>query len=101
MIIKVFSDLRRNAYKTGWTDLLFMNNFVHWNNNLMLHSWFIAVNVQLCIIGIPLLHLLRKKPKLTVILMAISSLVGCIVVCITLALNDYPPAMLMMTAQYE
>ncbi|OQR78077.1 nose resistant to fluoxetine protein 6-like [Tropilaelaps mercedesae] len=98
---EVFSDIRRNVYKTGWTDLFFVNNFVHWNDNLMLHSWFIAVNVQLCILGVPLTHALQRRPYLTGIIMALASFLGCVIVCVTLSINEYPPAMLVMTTQYE
>ncbi|XP_022705612.1 nose resistant to fluoxetine protein 6-like isoform X1 [Varroa jacobsoni] len=98
---EVFSNIRRNVYETSWTNLIFVNNFVQWSDNLMLHSWFIAVNMQLFIVGVPLAHALRRRPRLTSVIMAMASLLGCVVVCITLAVNEYPPAMLMMTAQYD
>ncbi|XP_018494158.2 nose resistant to fluoxetine protein 6 [Galendromus occidentalis] len=98
---ETFSTISRNMYSTSWTDFLFCNNFIHWNDNVMVHTWFIALNVQLCIIGIPLAHFLRRNTRLTVIGMTIASLFGCFLASGLIYFNQYPPTMLMMTSQYE
>jgi len=98
---ETFAMLTRNMYTTGWMDLLFVNNFIHWTQNAMVHTWFIAVNIQFCIIGVPLANLLRKKPRVAITLMTVISLLGCVVNTALIHVNRYPPSMLMMTAQYD
>ena len=97
---QTFSTINKNIYVTSWADFLFVNNFLHWKDNVTVHTWFIALNIQLCFIGIPLAHYLRKNTRMTVIFMTVISLFGCVLATAFIYFYKYPPTMLMMTSQY-
>ncbi|KAM7303679.1 nose resistant to fluoxetine protein 6 [Ixodes scapularis] len=67
----------------------------------MLHSWFLSLNMQYFIIGIPLTLMLFRNPGATsVVILALT--LACSAATSTVAyLNNLPPTMLMMTSDWS
>lgn len=49
--------------KNWWTNLLFINNYVHSNEMCMLHSWYLACDMHFFIIGIFLTYIIWRWNK--------------------------------------
>ncbi|CAN7991498.1 unnamed protein product [Ixodes pacificus] len=46
-----------------WSNLLYFSNYMSYTKMCMLHSWFLSLNMQYFIIGIPLALMLFRKAK--------------------------------------
>ncbi|CAN7993532.1 unnamed protein product [Ixodes hexagonus] len=84
-----------------WSNMLYFSNYMSYTKMCMLHSWFLSLNMQYFIIGIPLALMLFRNPGATsVIILALT--VGCSAATSTVAyLNNLPPTMLMMTSDWS
>ncbi|KAM7303680.1 nose resistant to fluoxetine protein 6 [Ixodes scapularis] len=84
-----------------WSNLLYFSNYMSYTKMCMLHSWFLSLNMQYFIIGIPLTLMLFRNPGATsVVILALT--LACSAATSTVAyLNNLPPTMLMMTSDWS
>ncbi|XP_046386723.1 nose resistant to fluoxetine protein 6-like [Ischnura elegans] len=47
-----------------WTNLLYINTFVNPERMCMIQSWYMTVDMQLFMIGVPMTFLIHRKPKI-------------------------------------
>ncbi|XP_063224842.1 nose resistant to fluoxetine protein 6-like [Bacillus rossius redtenbacheri] len=62
-----------------WTNLLFINNYVHPDNMCMFQSWYLSVDTQLFIVGILLVYCIGRWPCLGYSLLASLSTLAILV----------------------
>lgn len=51
--------------KNWWLNLLYMNNYFEVKNGCMLHTWYLAADTQLFVVGMLVMMLIWKYPKCT------------------------------------
>lgn len=50
--------------KFGWRDLIFVSNFFPMSESCNVFQWFLAVDLQLCFLSVPLILLIAARPRL-------------------------------------
>ncbi|XP_077528435.1 nose resistant to fluoxetine protein 6-like [Haemaphysalis longicornis] len=90
-----------NCRLRWWTNLLYFSNYLPYSKMCMLHSWFLSLNMQYFIVGIPLALLLFRNPRATTVGLVTATAVSCLATGAVTYVNDLPPAMLMMTARWS
>ncbi|CAG9558868.1 unnamed protein product [Danaus chrysippus] len=63
--------------RSGWTNALYINNFLRFDDSCLIQSWFLAVDMQLYVISSLLLLFLARRPRT-----AISVLGGLFVISV-------------------
>lgn len=84
-----------------WTNLLYFSNYLPYSKMCMLHSWFLSLNMQYFIFGLPLTLMMFRKPKVTLLVIMALTIASCLVTSVVTYMNELPPAMLMMTARWS
>ncbi|VEN59111.1 unnamed protein product [Callosobruchus maculatus] len=69
--------IKNTCIKNWWSTLLYVQNYVNPTNTCLSHTWYIAVDMQYCIITPPLLILLRRAPKFTMFIAAAIAVMSC------------------------
>nr|CAI5818215.1 unnamed protein product [Callosobruchus analis] len=69
--------IKNTCIKNWWSTLLYVQNYVNPTNMCLSHSWYIAVDMQYCIITPPLLILMRRTPKLAMFIAAAITVLSC------------------------
>ncbi|CAH1957151.1 unnamed protein product [Acanthoscelides obtectus] len=69
--------IKNTCIKNWWSTMLYIQNYVNPTNMCLSHTWYIAVDMQFCIITPPLLIMLRRKPKLTLSFVALMGVLSC------------------------
>ncbi|XP_049542769.1 O-acyltransferase like protein-like [Anopheles darlingi] len=62
---RFFETERDNCRANGWLIFLFLNNYFQFNNMCMQNSWHLAADFQFFLIGLPLMLLINRHPRLT------------------------------------
>ncbi|XP_071484630.1 nose resistant to fluoxetine protein 6-like [Diadema antillarum] len=86
-----------------WTNLLFINNFVPSNisNGCVSWTWYLAADMQFFLIGIPILILLFRMPKIGGGVLSIclaATLATSTAIC---AIRDYPPIQILNQVEHK
>ncbi|KAK8756484.1 hypothetical protein V5799_000815 [Amblyomma americanum] len=90
-----------NCRLRWWSNLLYFSNYLSYSKMCMLHSWFLSLNMQYFVVGLPLALLMFKSPRVTLVIVAALVVASCLVTGMVTYINDLPPAMLMMTARWS
>ncbi|XP_030766793.1 nose resistant to fluoxetine protein 6-like [Sitophilus oryzae] len=53
----------RNCRQNGWTNFLFINNYVNTKEMCLRQTWFLAADMQLFLAGLVVLFIINKYPK--------------------------------------
>nr|CAH7715537.1 unnamed protein product [Callosobruchus chinensis] len=70
--------IKNTCIKNWWSTLLYVQNYVNPTNMCLSHSWYIAVDMQYCIITPPLLILMRRTPKFTMFIAGTIIVLSCL-----------------------
>ncbi|XP_049515896.1 nose resistant to fluoxetine protein 6-like [Dermacentor silvarum] len=84
-----------------WSNLLYFSNYLPYSKMCMLHSWFLSLNMQYFVVGLPLALVMFRKPKLTLLALMALVIASCLITGAVTYMNELPPAMLMMTARWS
>ncbi|VDO35889.1 unnamed protein product [Onchocerca flexuosa] len=77
--------------KSWWTNFLYLNNFIHYNNQCYLVSWYLATDFQLHIFAPALLIPLALKPMLGYIVASLLILLSIAANLVTVYKGYFPP----------
>ncbi|KAM3717759.1 Nose resistant to fluoxetine protein [Dirofilaria immitis] len=77
--------------KSWWTNFLYLNNFIHYNDQCYLVSWYLATDFQLHIFSPTLLIPLALKPVLGYIVAGLLILLSTIANLVTMYKGYFPP----------
>ncbi|XP_064457135.1 nose resistant to fluoxetine protein 6-like [Ornithodoros turicata] len=97
----VLDPVCNSCKQNWWTNLVYISNYMPYGKMCMLHSWFLALNMQYYIIGVPIVLILLRKPKPTCVMLAVLTVVSTVATAAVAYLNRTPPAMLMMTSEWK
>ncbi|XP_063698106.1 nose resistant to fluoxetine protein 6-like [Culicoides brevitarsis] len=75
--------------RNWWTNLLLVNNHVHVKDGCMPHSWYMAADTQLFVIGMFVMMVVWKKPKLTKLVVFGTTTIFCVIPGIITYLKGY------------
>ncbi|XP_022173310.1 nose resistant to fluoxetine protein 6-like [Myzus persicae] len=82
------SDHCQNSW---WSNLLFINNYVHADRPCIIQSWYLACDMQFFIAGIILVYFVWKYQKYGVFLMWATIFLSCLIpACVVYAHQFYP-----------
>ncbi|XP_055708626.1 nose resistant to fluoxetine protein 6-like isoform X1 [Phlebotomus papatasi] len=62
-----------------WTNLLYVNNYVHVGEPCLQHGWYLATDFQMFIIGVTLHMIMWRFPKSTKLLLSISVFISYVI----------------------
>ncbi|VVC24505.1 Nose resistant-to-fluoxetine protein, N-terminal,Acyltransferase 3 [Cinara cedri] len=68
-----------NCINYWWTNVLFINNYVHVERPCMIQSWYLACDLHLCAVGILIVYLIWKYPKFGIHILLAAITVSCFI----------------------
>ncbi|GBN42913.1 Nose resistant to fluoxetine protein 6, partial [Araneus ventricosus] len=83
-----------NCHENWWTNLLFINNFYGVDKPCLVHTWYIATDLQLYIAAILILLPILRWPKVGISLTVLGILVSLLSTGVQTYVQDLAPAML-------
>ncbi|XP_044745136.1 nose resistant to fluoxetine protein 6-like [Coccinella septempunctata] len=66
----------RNCRSNGWTNLLYINNYVNPKNMCMQQTWYLAADTQLFILGLFIMALLKKRRNNIKLILSVCLIIG-------------------------
>ncbi|GIY67619.1 nose resistant to fluoxetine protein 6 [Caerostris darwini] len=90
-----------DCYNNWWTNLLFINNFVHADHLCLPQSWYVSCDMQLYIAALIVLLSLLRWPRVGLSIAFIGVLASVIGTGVMTYVNDYPPTMLFIHPDQE
>lgn len=87
--------------KNGWKELLFISNFQHPNQMVIVVGWFISSDMQLYTFSFIIIYYLYKKPKIGITLGIISMISGILLQLIYLIKYDVSPTSFIINKQFH
>ncbi|KAL3288861.1 hypothetical protein HHI36_003308 [Cryptolaemus montrouzieri] len=72
LIGEEFENCRRN----GWTNFLYINNYVNSSQMCFSQTWYLAADMQLYIMGLVVIYMLKKFPKQMVKILGVFFIIG-------------------------
>lgn len=82
------------CFNNWWSNLIFLNNYLHPVNSCMTHSWYIACDMQLYLFSLIILLPLLRRPKVGITLAIICTIISMVASSLIVHLNKLPPTML-------
>ncbi|XP_066151011.1 O-acyltransferase like protein-like [Euwallacea fornicatus] len=79
----------RNCRKNGWTNLLFVNNYIDSHNMCLHQTWYLAADMQLFILSILVLYVTSKFPNRRKIIFGSMLVIGTILPGALAYINKY------------
>ncbi|CAG9806696.1 unnamed protein product [Chironomus riparius] len=86
---------RQSCRKNMWTNLLLINNYVGGDMKCMIHTWYLATDFQLGIIGTALLLMCMKYPKKRNFILFGSIIVSFIIAVIHFYVHQLEPILML------
>ncbi|XP_050091905.1 uncharacterized protein LOC126575316 [Anopheles aquasalis] len=96
---RFFETERDNCRANGWLNFLFLNNYFQFNNMCMQNSWHLAADFQFFLVGLPLLLLIHRHPRLTKPLLVIAVVFSLVVPTANLYYHKIPGILLTVFKQ--
>ncbi|XP_072180893.1 nose resistant to fluoxetine protein 6-like [Diadema setosum] len=92
-----------SCHQWWWTNLLFINNFVPSNTSAgcVSWTWYLAADMQFFLIGIPILILLLRMPKIGGGMLSICLAATLATSTAIYAIRDYPPIQILNQFEHE
>ncbi|XP_055529256.1 nose resistant to fluoxetine protein 6-like [Wyeomyia smithii] len=78
--------------RNWWINLLYLNNYLRLDQPCMQHSWYLACDFQLSIIGVILVTLMLRLPKLKVKLLVTAAVISFIIPSVVIYWNAFDGA---------
>uniref|UniRef100_A0A182HZ42 Acyltransferase 3 domain-containing protein n=1 Tax=Anopheles arabiensis TaxID=7173 RepID=A0A182HZ42_ANOAR len=82
-----------NCQDRWWMNLLFVNNYIGWDNPCFIPSWYLATDLQLYIFGLAIMMIFWKWPSTRRYIFGAVFLYSVVVPAVTYMMNDITPVM--------
>ncbi|XP_071455268.1 nose resistant to fluoxetine protein 6-like [Hetaerina americana] len=76
---KIIDPERERCWENWWTNMIYVNNYVNPERMCMSHSWYLPCDTHMFALSVPLILLLKSRPRIGIILLSIAAILSAVI----------------------